>query len=52
MATSAARKQDDSASHAARLVDESFIFDSVQVLRTGGEGRPRLLFGTDHIATR
>jgi microsomal dipeptidase-like Zn-dependent dipeptidase len=51
MATSAAHKQDDSASHAARLVDESFIFDSVQVLRTGGPGRPRLLFGTDHIGT-
>jgi membrane dipeptidase len=51
MATSAARKQDDSASRAERLVDESFVFDSVQVLRTGGPGRPRLLFGSDHIGT-
>jgi membrane dipeptidase len=51
MATSAVRKQDDSASHATRLVDESFVFDSVQVLRTGGPGRPRLLFGTDNIGT-
>src|SRR5262252_4840541 len=51
MATSAVRKQDDTASHATRLVDETFVFDSVQVLRTGGEGRPRLLFGTDHIGT-
>ena len=47
MANSAARQQDDSTAHASKLVDETFVFDSVQVLRTGGPGRPRLLFGTD-----
>ena len=49
MARTALREQDDAGSRAARLVDDSFVFDSVQVLRTGGPGRPRLLFGTDHI---
>ena len=51
MANSAARQQDDPTAHASKLVDETFVFDSVQVLRTGGPGRPRLLFGTDHIGT-
>ena len=51
MVTSAARQQDDPTAHASKLVDETFVFDSVQVLRTGGPGRPRLLFGTDHIGT-
>lgn len=49
MTRMAARRSDDTAQHAARLVDEAFVFDSVQVLRTGGPGRPKLLFGTDHI---
>lgn len=49
MANIAASRQEDVAGRAARLVEESFVFDSVQVLRTGGPGRPRLLFGTDHI---
>jgi membrane dipeptidase len=49
MARTALREQDDAGSRAARLVADSFVFDSVQVLRTGGPGRPRLLFGTDHI---
>ena len=49
MPRTALREQDDAGSRAARLVDDSFVFDSVQVLRTGGPGRPRLLFGTERI---
>ena len=50
MAAMTARASDEVTVRAARLVDDAFVFDSVQVLRTGGPGRPRLLFGTDHIA--
>jgi membrane dipeptidase len=49
MPRTALREQDDAGSRATRLVDDSFVFDSVQVLRTGGPGRPRLLFGTERI---
>lgn len=49
MAAGTAARNDDTVAHAERLVADSFVFDSVQVLRTGGPGRPRLLFGTDHI---
>lgn len=45
--TTAARRQDDAAETAARIVDSSFVFDSVQVFRVGGPGKPRLPLGNE-----